>query len=137
MSNGFSASAAPPPRFIAEELCHASPTALARTLAAFGFTRRLMTAARIGTPLWFESSLRTVTLRDAVADWLVLLMQGAALPLCWICSVSGDWIDSSGGAKGRGLVSLGAFAWRVTVESATARLLAMHGYRKGHHHAAA
>ena len=51
MSNGFSASAAPPPRFIAEELCHASPTALARTLAAFGFTRRLMTAARIGTPL--------------------------------------------------------------------------------------
>ena len=75
--------------------------------------------------------------RAEMADWLVLLMHGATLPVTWICSVSGDWIDSSGGAKGRGLVSLGAFAWRVTVEAATARLLAMHGYRKGHHHAAA
>lgn len=137
MSKGHSINADPPPRYIAEEYCHVSPAALARTLAAFGFTRRLMTAARIGTPLWYEATLRTDELRAEMADWLVLLMHGATLPVTWICSVSGDWIDSSGGAKGRGLVSLGAFAWRVTVEAATARLLAMHGYRKGHHHAAA
>jgi hypothetical protein len=128
--------AAPPPRYTAEEYCHVSPAALARTLAAFGFTRRLITAARIGTPLWYEATLRTDGLRAEIADWLVLLMHGAALPVTWICSVSGDWMDSSGGAKGRGLVSLGAFAWRVTVEAATARLMSLHGYRRGHNHAA-
>lgn len=129
--------AAPPPRFIAEELSHLGTAALARTLAAFGFERRLMTAARIGTPLWFENTLRTQEMRYAVAKWLVLLMQGTAMPITWICTMSGDWADTSGGAKGRGLVSLGAFAWRTTVQVATTRLLALHGYAKGHNNAAA
>lgn len=124
-------------RFIAEELSHVGTAALARTVAAFGFERRFITAARIGTPLWFESALRTQDLRDAVAGWLVVLMYGADIPKTWICTMSGDWADASGGAKGRGFVSLGAFAWRTTVQVATTRLLALHAYRKGHNYAAA
>jgi len=41
-----------------EELTRQDAGHLARALAAMGLTRRLMTAPRCGTPLWYEARLR-------------------------------------------------------------------------------
>lgn len=106
---------------------------LARALAAMGLTRRLMTAPRCGTPLWYEARLRDDALRDAVLDWPVLLMASASEApeqhSVWICTASGDWITGSHGAKGRSFTSLGQYIWGVSEFEAARRLCRANGWK--------
>jgi hypothetical protein len=117
----------------AEELTLHDPAHLARGLAAMGLTRRIMTAPRAGTPLWYEARLRSHDVRDSVLDWPVLLMaspEGAAdAHLVWLCAVSGDWVTNSGGARGRGVVSLAQFVWGVSEFEAARRLCRANGWK--------
>ena len=116
-----------------EELTKQDAGHMARALAAMGLTRRLMTAGRGGTPLWYEARLRGPALRDDVLDWPVLLMASASevpeVHVVWICTVSGDWITASGGAKGRSFVSLGQYIWAVSEFEAARRLCRANQYR--------
>ena len=47
----------------------------------------------------------------------------------WVCTVSGDWITQSRGAKGRSFVSLGQYIWAVSEFEAARRLCRANGYR--------
>jgi hypothetical protein len=58
-----------------EELTKEDAGHMARAMVALGLTRRLMTAPRCGTPLWYEARLpRVNALRDDKLEWPVLLM---------------------------------------------------------------
>jgi len=109
-----------------DELTRQDAGHLACALAAMGLTRRLMTAPRGGTPLWYEARLRGDALRDDVLNWPVLLMASAGEAteqrVVWVCTESGDWITTSHGAKGRGFASLGQFIWGVSEFEAARRL---------------
>ncbi len=117
----------------AEELALHDAGHLARALAAMGLTRRIMTAPRAGTPLWYESRLRGRGLRGAVLEWPVLLMatpEGVVdAHQVWLCVASGDWLTASGGARGRGVVSLGQFVWGVSEYEAARRLCRANGWK--------
>lgn len=116
-----------------EELTKQDAGHLARALAAMGLTRRLMTAPRCGTPLWYEARLRGDVLRDDVLDWPVLLMASASEApeqhVVWVCTASGDWITASHGAKGRGFASLGQYIWGVSEFEAARRLCRANGWK--------
>jgi hypothetical protein len=93
-----------------------------------------MTAPRCGTPLWYESRLPQVNaLRDDKLDWPVLLMASAMEApeqhAVWVCTVSGDWITGSHGARGRSFASLGQYIWAVSEFEAARRLCRANGYR--------
>lgn len=117
----------------AEQLTLHDPAHLARALAAMGLTRRIMTAPRAGTPLWYESRLRGADVRDSMLDWPVLLMASAEGVVdahwIWLCAVSGDWVTNSGGARGRGVVSLAQFIWGVSEYEAARRLCRANGWK--------
>jgi hypothetical protein len=117
----------------AEELTLHDPAHLARALAAMGLTRRVMTAPRAGTPLWYEARLRGRDVRDSALDWPVLLMaspEGAAdAHQVWLCAVSGNWKTASGGARGRGVVSLAQFIWGVSEFEAARKLCRANGWK--------
>lgn len=116
-----------------EELTKQDAGHLARALAAMGLTRRLITAARAGTPLWYEARLRGDASRDDMLDWPVLLMASAAdapeLHTVWVCTASGNWITGSGGAKGLTFTSLGQYLWRVSEFEAARRLCRANGWK--------
>jgi hypothetical protein len=117
-----------------EELTVQDAGHMARAMVALGLTRRLMTAPRCGTPLWYEARLPQVNaLRDDKLDWPVLLMASAMEApeqhAVWVCTVSGDWITGSHGARGRSFVSLGQYIWAVSEFEAARRLCRANGYR--------
>ena len=109
------------------------PAHLVRALAALGLTRRIMTASRAGTPLWYESRLRGADVRDSALDWPVLLMASAEAVVdahwVWLCTASGHWKTASGGARGLGVVSLAQFIWGVSEYEAARRLCRANGWR--------
>ncbi len=114
-----------------EELTKQDAGHMARAMVALGLTRRLMTAPRCGTPLWYEARLNA--LRDDKLEWPVLLMASAMEApeqhVVWVCTVSGDWITGSHGARGRSFVSLGQYIWAVSEFEAARRLCRANGYR--------
>jgi hypothetical protein len=117
-----------------EELTKQDAGHMARAMVALGLTRRLMTAPRCGTPLWYEARLPQVNvLRDDKLEWPVLLMASAMdapeRHAVWICTVSGDWITGSHGARGRSFASLGQYIWAVSEFEAARRLCRANGYR--------
>ena len=117
----------------AEELTLDDPAHLARALAAMGLTRRIMTAPRAGTSLWYESRLRGADVRAAMLDWPVLLMASAEAVAdahwVWLCTASGHWKTASGGARGLGVVSLAQFIWGVSEYEAARRLCRANGWK--------
>ncbi len=117
-----------------EELTKEDAGHMARAMVAMGLTRRLMTAPRCGTPLWYESRMPQVhNPRPEMLDWPVLLMASAMEAteqhVVWVCTVSGDWITGSHGARGRSFVSLGQYIWAVSEFEAARRLCRANGYR--------
>jgi hypothetical protein len=116
-----------------EELTLHDPAHLARALAALGLTRRLMTAPRAGTPLWYDARMRGADVRESLLDWPVLLMatpEGVADAHCvWLCTASAHWKTASGGARGLGVVSLGQFVWGVSEYEAARRLCRANGWK--------
>ncbi len=103
---------------------------LARVLAGMGLARRVFQAARIGTPLWYESRLRSRDLRDACADEPVFLMAGAdGVHVAWVAAASGHWMTVSRGARGLGLTDLGVFMWETGRGEAARRIVRLCGYR--------
>ena len=72
-------------------------------------------------------------LRDDKLEWPVLLMASATEApeqhVVWICTVSGDWITASGGARGRSFSSLGQYIWGVSEFEAARRLCRANGWK--------
>jgi hypothetical protein len=117
-----------------EELTKQDAGHMARAMVALGLTRRLMTAPRCGTPLWYEARMPQVhNPRPEMLDWPVLLMASAMEApeqhVVWICTVSGDWITGSGGARGRSFASLGQYIWAVSEFEAARRLCRANGWK--------
>lgn len=103
---------------------------LARVLAGMGLTRRLFAVPRMGSPLWYENRLRGAALRAQVGDAPVFVMANdAGTEMAWVCSVSGDWVTMSGGARAEGITGLGAFLWNVGSGEAARRIVRLCGYR--------
>jgi len=90
------------------------------------------------TPFWFTAAHAKATnlALDALpagvfgpASHAEVLRMAPDRHEVWVCTVSGDWITQSRGAKGRSFVSLGQYIWAVSEFEAARRLCRANGYR--------
>jgi len=118
----------------AEEVTRFSDAHLARAFVAMGFTRKISEHARIATPLMdFTaplSRLSSLKLQLDKLEWRVLLMARPDASAIYVCTVSGNWITETGGARGERFASLMAFMKDLDIYQACAALLRANGYRR-------
>ncbi len=90
------------------------------------------------TPFWFTAAHAKATnlALDALpagvfgpASHAEVLRMAPDRHEVWICTVSGDWITQSRGAKGRSFVSLGQYIWAVSEFEAARRLCRANGWK--------
>jgi hypothetical protein len=104
---------------------------LARVLADMGLVRRLAVLPRRRSRLWYENRLRSLDLSLHVAKFPVFLMATEDdATRVWVCSVTGNWITNSGGAKGEGITGLHAFMAGTGAGKAAQRIARICGYRR-------
>jgi hypothetical protein len=119
---------------LAEEVTRCSDANLARAFVAMGFTRKLSEHARIATPLMdFTaplSRLSSLKLQLDKLEWRVMLMARPDASAIYVCTVSGNWITETGGARGERFASLMAFMKDLDIYQACAALLRANGYRR-------
>jgi hypothetical protein len=105
---------------------------MARGFVAMGFTRKISEHPRIATPLMdFTaplSRLSSLKLQLAILEWPVFLMARADASAVYVCTVSGDWVTETGGARGEAFSSLMAFMKGLNIYQAAAALLRANGY---------
>jgi hypothetical protein len=134
---------APPPRrgtkagdapawVLAEEVTRFSDVNLARAFVAMGFTRRISEHLRIATPLMdFAapfSRLSSFKLQLDKLEWRVVLMARPDASAIYVCTVSGNWVTETGGARGERFASLMGFMKNLDIYQACAALLRANGY---------
>ena len=111
---------------LAEEVMRHSDANMARGFVAMGFTRKVSEHLRVATPLLdFDASL---SVWREVLEWPVFLMARADAPPVYVCTVSGDWVTETGGARGENFSSLMAFMKGLNIYQAAAALLRANGY---------
>ena len=117
---------------LAETVMRHSDANMARGFVAMGFTRKLSEHPRIATPLMdFTaplSRLSSLKLQLAILEWPVFLMARADASAVYVCTVSGDWVTETGGARGETFSSLMAFMKGLNIYQAAAALLRANGY---------
>lgn len=117
---------------LAEQMMLYSDANMARGFVAMGFTRKLSEHPRIATPLMdFNaplSLLSSLKLQLAILDWPVFLMARREGSAIYVCTVDGDWVTETGGARGQGFSSLMAFMKGINIYQAAAALLRANGY---------
>ena len=109
---------------LAEEVMRHSDAHLARGFVAMGFKRKLSERLRVATPLIDVSS---GVWREKL-EWRVFLMARADAAPVYVCTVSGDWVTETGGARGETFSSLMAFMKGLNIYQAAAALLRANGY---------
>lgn len=117
---------------LAEAVMRHSDANMARGFVAMGFTRKISERPRVATPLMdFTaplSRLSSLKLQLAILEWPVFLMARADASPVHVCTVSGDWITETGGARGETFSSLMAFMKGLNIYQAAAALLRANGY---------
>ena len=117
---------------LAETVMRHSDANMARGFVAMGFTRKISEHPRIATPLTdFTaplSRLSSLRVQLAILEWPVFLMARADASAVYVCTVSGDWVTETGGARGETFSSLMAFMKGLNNYQAAAALLRANGY---------
>lgn len=117
---------------LAEHVMFHSAANMARGFVAMGFTRKLSEHPRIATPLVDLtaplSRLSSLKLQLVIFEWPVFLMARPEGSAIYVCTVDGDWVTETGGARGEGFSSLMAFMKGLNIYQAAAALLRANGY---------
>lgn len=117
---------------LAETVMRHSDANMARGFVTMGFTRKISDHYRIATPLFDFTAplnrLSSLKLQLQVLEWPVFLMARVDASAVYVCTVSGDWVSETGGARGEGFSSLMAFMKGLNIYQAAAALLRANGY---------